>query len=72
MKKKSNFRKKKEKKAKKKKKGESWEKKIKKCNKKKVKKKRGMYCVSPHHLVVACVLLWAYRNNIYDGIVIVN
>jgi hypothetical protein len=38
----------------------------------KVKKKRGMHCVSLHHLVVACVLLRAYRNNIYDGIIIVN
>uniref|UniRef100_A0A2K2C1E9 Uncharacterized protein n=1 Tax=Populus trichocarpa TaxID=3694 RepID=A0A2K2C1E9_POPTR len=27
-----------------------------------------MHCVSPHHLVVACVLLRAYRNNIYDDI----
>jgi hypothetical protein len=38
----------------------------------KVKKKKGMRCVSPHHLVVACALLRAYRNNIYDGIIIVN
>jgi len=38
----------------------------------KVKKRRGMHCVSPHHLVAACVLLRAYRNNIYDAIIIVN
>jgi hypothetical protein len=48
-------------------------KKRKKSGKKNEKvKKKGMRCVSPHHLVVACALLRAYRNNIYDGIIIVN